>query len=557
MKKIFLQSFVFWLLAGYNLYAQPETDALLKELNSTISQSHIYDARKLEKIEKITTAFTRAGYFGPESYYNYYLNLYEEFKIFRFDSAFTYAKKMEEIALSFNEPERIAQSRIRIAFVLLSAGMYGEADDVLKQVPVAGQPDSLKAEYFLLRGRYYYDLADYTNDNFYYPMYLKKADAYLDSAVTLFDRNSFSYIYYSGLKQMKAGDLEKAFANLQTLISKTGLTDHEVALTASTLSFIYISRDDVNTAIFYQAKAAIADIKSSTKETSATLSLAQLLFEQGDFTRASQFIKKAIDDANTYGARQRKIQVNSIMPIIQGSEINYIKKQRTSLIIYGTIVSLILLLFAFLLVVIYRQNKKLEAARAEISDAHEELHKVNDRLQQLNGALQVANANLLDVNGRLEESNKIKEEYVGHFFTLDADFFQRVEKFKLLIEEKIRYGKFNEVKYIVNTINIKQEKEELVKRFDKAFLKLFPRFVDEFNALFDEENKVSLQEGEFLNTDLRIYALLRLGIKENEKIAEILEYSVKSIYAYKTKIRNRANVPKEEFDKKVMEIRSI
>lgn len=553
----FLQVFIWVMVSGSKIFSQPDTDELLNELAETIDYSEKYDALKLENVGKIKAAFADAGYLGPESYYHYYLDLYEEYKIFRFDSAFLYARKMEEYATSSGDPIKIAESRLRIGFVLLSAGMYVEADGVMKQVSITGLPDSLRAEFFLLRGRYYYDLADNTNDTYYAPSYLKNASACIDSALLFFPAQSFEHSYYNGLKQMKEGNLEKAFAYLKSLMEKAGLTNHEIALTASTLSFIYLSRGEVKTAIGYQARAAIADIKSSTKETFAMLSLAQLLFQQGDFDRASLFIKKAIDDANTYGARQRKVQVNAIMPIIQGNELLNIRKQRTKLIIFGTAVSFVSLLFAFLLMVIYRQNKKMELARTEISDAHEKLRQVNSRLQQLNDALQAANANLLDVNAKLEESNKIKEEYVGQFFSLDADFFQRVEKFKQLIEEKIHYGKFSEVKYIVNTLNIRQEKEELVKRFDKAFLKLFPRFVDEFNALFEDEHKTRLQEGELLNTDLRIYALLRIGIRENEKIAEILEYSVKSIYAYKTKIRNRANVPKEEFDKRVMEIKSV
>ncbi len=557
MKYKLLHVFFLLLVPVMHLIAQPSNDNLLKELSNTIDQSQLYDSRKLERIESIRNTFIKSGNGNPSSRYDFYLALYEEYKIFRFDTAFVYAKKLEEIALMYGEPYKIAQSRIRLAFVLLSAGMYGEADDVMKQIPIAGQPDSLKADYYLLRGRYYYDLADYANDNFFNPVYFKKAGEYLDSAVSYFSATSFEYIYYNGLKQMKIGDMDRAFVNFQTLMSRKDLTDHHLALTASTLSYIYISKGEINRAINYQARAAMADIRSSTKETFAMLNLAQILFQQGDFKRASQFIKKAIDDANSYGARQRKIQVNTIMPIIQSSEINYIKKQRTSLIIYGAVVSFFLLLFAFLLVVIYRQNKKLQQAQRVISDAHSKLHKVNDQLQQVNTELQHVNANLLEVNARLEEANKIKEEYVGYFFTVDAEFFQKIEKFKQAIEEKIHYGKFNEIKYIVNTINIKNEKEDLVKRFDKAFLKLFPHFVEEFNALFDEENKVKLQEGELLNTDLRIYALLRLGIKENEKIAEILEYSVKSIYAYKTKIRNKANFPKDEFEKKVMEIKSI
>lgn len=557
MRYKFLGAFFLLIYPVMDLFAQTANEKLLKELTSVIDLSHQYDSKKHERIEQVRQNFNKSNDKSDLAYYNFYLAIYEEYKIFKFDTAFVYAKKLEQIALKNKDAYKIVQSRTKLAFVLLSAGMYGEAEEIMKQIPVTGQPDSLKADYYLLKGRYYYDLADYVNDNFYYPIYLANAGRCLDSAVGYYSPSSFEYIYYTGLKQMKTGDLDRSFTNFHTLIGRKDLTDHQLAITASTLSYIYSTKGETDQAINYQIQAAIADIKSSTKETFAVLNLAQILFQQRDFKRASQYIKKAVDDATYYGARQRKIQVNSIMPIIQSSEINYIKKQRTSLIIYGAVVSFFLLVLAFLLVIIYRQNKKLQRAQKEISEAHNKLHKVNEQLQQVNTELQNVNANLLEVNIRLEEANKIKEEYVGYFFTVDAEFFQKIEKFKQAIEEKVHYGKFNEIKYVVNTINIKNEKEDLVKRFDRAFLKLFPHFVDEFNALFDEENQVKLLEGELLNTDLRIYALLRLGIKENEKIAEILEYSVKSIYAYKTKIRNKAKIPKEEFDKKVMEIKSI
>lgn len=540
-----------------SILAQTNRDHLLDALTLTVDSAQYYDAGKFERIGAIKNRFDASADKTLPIQYNYFLSLYEEYKIFRFDTAFLYAQKLGEVATAIGDPFKVAQSKIKLAFILLSAGMYGETADVMDLVNIKEQPDSLKAEYYLLKGRYYYDLADYDGDDYFYPAYFKKAGEYIDSALQLFSTSSFEHIYYSGLKQMKTGDMVKAFANFQTLVDKYPLSDHELAVAASTLSYVYHTRGLKDSAISYQAKAAMADIRSSTKETFAILNLAQMLFREGDFKRASQYIRKAIDDASLYGARQRKVQVSAIMPIIQSSEINYIEAQRRSWIIYGAIVSFVLIMLVFLAVIIYRQNKKLKQAQKEISSAHARLHEVNHQLQDVNAELQSVNSSLREVNTHLEEANKIKEEYVGYFFTINAGLFQKIEKFKTTLEEKIHYGKFNEVKYVVNGINIKDEKEELLKSFDKAFLKLFPHFVEDFNALFDEENKVKLQNGELLNTDLRIYALLRLGIRENEKIAEILEYSVKSIYAYKTRIRNKSNVPKDEFDKKVMEIKSI
>lgn len=553
------RTFVTWmlLLVLPDVFGQTGDEVLLQRLDRIIDSTGFYDAGQYSRIEKIRQSFDAADDKGLPAQYDYYHRLYDEYKIFRFDTAFLYAKKLETIAASLNESFKTAQSKIDLSFVLLSSGMYKEAEEVMDKINIQDQPDSLKAGYYLLRGRYYYDLADYTSDDFFYPGYFKRAGEFLDSALAIFPTTSFEYGYYSGLKQIKMGDLQRSFDNFHGLLQRPDLTDHQLALTSSTLSFVYFSKGDINEAINYQARAAMADIRSSTKETFAVLNLSQVLFKQGDFNKASRYIRKAVDDATFYGARQRKIQVSAILPIIQGSEINAINHQRKLWVIYAIVVSGIVILFAFLLIVIVRQNRKLEKARQEISAAHTSLREVNTRLEQVNAELHTVNNNLVDVNYKLEEANKIKDEYVGYFFTANAELFRKIEKFKTTIEEKIHYNKFNDVKFIINALDIKQEKEESLKSFDKAFLKLFPHFVEDFNTLFNEEDRVSLQDGELLNTDLRIYALLRLGIKENEKIAEILEYSVKSIYAYKTRIRNRAKVPRDEFDKKVMEIKSI
>jgi hypothetical protein len=185
----------------------------------------------------------------------------------------------------------------------------------------------------------------------------------------------------------------------------------------------------------------------------------------------------------------------------------------------------------------------LEHARKIISDAHLNLHEINTKLQE--------------VNSKLTEANKIKEEYIGYFFTINSGILRKIERLKTSIEQKVGDRKLDDIRIIVNNINIHNEKQELLKNFDIAFLKLFPHFVGEFNSLFEEEDQIKLSDDELLTTDLRIYALKRLGINESEKIAEILEYSIKSIYAYKTKIRNRSKLPKDEFDKRVMAIKSL
>jgi tetratricopeptide (TPR) repeat protein len=555
-RKNFIFLLVLFILC-LEVYGKSAGDSLFKELKSVIDKAKFYDAQRIKKIDSIKLSFQDRKNEGILSLYAYYLNLYEEYKLFRFDSAFFYAKRINTLYHSRNDSFLITQSKIKLFFVLLSAGMFKEASDISDEINLNGQPDSVKAEYYSLMGRYYYDLSAYVNDQFYSIEYIKNGNAYLDSALKLLPPNSFESYYYNGLRNMKTNHLEKGIYYFQALMTWPNLTHHQLAVVASTLGSIYIKKNEIDKGISYLIQAAIADITSSTKETYATFHLANILFKRGDFEKASTCIEKATEDASFYGARQRKVQVSEIMPIIQGSKITFIERQRKNWIIYSGIATISLLILTGLIFVIYRQFVKLRKAKKIISDAHTNLNEANIKLHGVNSELQNVNSKLNEVNSKLLEANKIKEEYIGYFFTINSAFFQKIDRWKKSIEQKLNDRKFEEIRLIINNINIHNEKEELLKSFDRAFLKLFPHFVEDFNALFSEEDQIKLQDEQLLTTDLRIYALIRLGIRENEKIAEILEYSIKSIYAYKTKIRNRSKVSKEEFDKKIMSIKSL
>lgn len=405
------------------VYSRPENDSLLNELNKTINNTKLYDDKKREDIASIKNSFNDSKDSPLPLRYEFYRKLYEEYKYFRFDTAYIYALKMQQTAFALADPSRISESNINLFFVLVSAGMFNEASDLIRKINITDQADGTKANYFSLKARYYFDLADYVHDEFHSPRYNQNGKDNLDSALSLFPVNSFESLYFRGLKNLKNDSFARAFDDFQTLLKRSELSNHEVALVTSTLSYIYRMRGDKNNAIRYQMRAAISDIKSSTKETYAILNLSKLLFEQGDFKNASFFIEKAIDDATFYGARQRKVQVSAIMPIIQSSRINLIEGQRQSLIIYGFSVSGVLILLTFLIIVIYRQNQKLKHAKKLISDAHLNLHEINTKLQE--------------VNSKLTEANKIKEEYIGYFFTINSGILRKIERLKTSIEQKV------------------------------------------------------------------------------------------------------------------------
>lgn len=533
MRKLFIKSnllCILLLLLCLHVYSQKDSASYLNELNKTIEKSTQYDQQKINQIKKLKGTISEDN---NNDLFEGYLKLYEEYRIFNYDSAYAYGSKMQAYARQTNDSFRISYSKIKLSFIMLSSGMFKEVFDTLKTINLSHLNKGEKAEYYTLMARCYYDLADYDKDQFYAPAYDLEGNKYVDSALAFFPEKSFQFYYYNGLKNIRSGNLDSALLFLQKIIYDPTLSPHEIALTASTLSDIYIRKGETDTAINLLIRAAISDIRSSTKETSATLNLATLLFRKNDLKNASTYIEKAVNDALFYGARQRKVQLSAILPLIEAEKLNIVEKEKHLVLTYAVVVTLLLVLLIILAIVIYRQVNKLKNAKRIISDAH--LH------QQI-------------INMKLLEANKIKEEYIGYFFSGNSEFYSRIERFKKLVEQKITDRKPDEIRFLVNNLNLKQERDELLKSFDQIFLNLFPDFINKFNAFFKEEDKIKLKEGELLNTDLRIFALIRMGIHDNEKIARILEYSVNTINTYKTKIKNKSIVPNEEFEHKIMEI---
>jgi hypothetical protein len=531
------------LLFSLNAPCQVINSNPLHELDQAIEASPRYDADKLTSISQLKTALAQSKKDDLPTLFNGYGQLFEAYKVFNYDSAFAYARQLQSTALLLGDPIRITNARLKLGFCLLSSGLFKETLDSLGKIHVQGAPDSLQAEYYSLIGRYYYDLGDFDNDGYNTPDYTRKGNAYMDSALKLYSPASFQYSYYKGLKKIKSGRGSNAIADFRQLLSRPGLSLHELAVTASTLSDIYITSGQPDTAIALLIRAAIADIRSSTKETAAIFNLAQLLYKKGDVRSASSYIEVAIRDAIFYGARQRKVQVSAILPLIEGEKVSRVEEQKSIFVTYSIIATLLLLAVIALVIIVLRQVSRLKAAQLIITEAHIKEQAINQRL--------------VETNKLLSEANKIKEEYIGYFFNADSESFAKIEKFKKSLEQKIAYRKWEDVIALVNNTNLKKEKEELLQNFDKVFLKLFPDFIQRFNDLFREEDKIELKDHEFLNTDLRIFALIRMGIHENEKIARILEYSVNTINTYKTRIKNKSIVPNEAFEQRIMEIRTI
>jgi hypothetical protein len=507
----------------------PKKDSLIDELNSVIKNASVYDNNKLKEISILKNLSGEISKTDLNRQYDILLKLYEEYKYYNYDSALTYAEKLQQLTQNKNSPSSLIDSKLKQVFVMLSGGLFKETIDSLNAISIKNTADSVKAEYYTLLGRSYYNLADFNADSHSSPFYNNKANLYLDSALAFFPPNSFDHLYYSALKFLKKGNTDSALSNLHQLVKRNDLSYHQIALSTSTIGGIYLSQGLENEAKPYLISASIADIQSSTKETLALLELASIIYKEGKLDEALVYIEKANADANFYNARLRKVQIGNILPLIEGGMINTIKSQKEKLQIFLVALSVLVILLAGFAVIIRNQVKKLKMARASLQA----------------------------INHQLTEANKIKEEYIGYFFTLDNEYLARTEKLITTLDKKLAERRWEEIKFVLKSFDPKKEKEELLKSFDKVFLRLFPNFVAQFNTLFKEEDRITLKEDQLLNAELRIFALIRMGITENEKIAEILGYSINTIYSKKTKIRSKTIINKEEFEKRIVKITTL
>jgi len=519
-----------------SLYAN--IDSLFSVLDQELTKKSYYTEQRLKTIEGLKRKLKNPT--SESERYGLYNQIFEEYKGINFDSAFTYANIIQEQALLSRESAKIEGAKLNQAFILLSAGMFKETQEIVDDIDVSQLTEDNVVHYYILKSRYYYDLCDFVGNETYCGKYVTLGHQFADSAIHLAPEESYAYYFISGLKNLRMGKPDEAIADYSVLINDHQLTDNQYAIIASSLSYLYDWKNQQDKSLELLIKAAIADIKSAMKENTAMFRLADISFKVGDNKRAYQYIREAMADAEFYNARQRQFAVGNLLPVIGSKQLALVEQQRSVIFKYATAVTLLVLIIVLFIVVVIRQNRKLKTAQTSLTSMNETLKEIN--------------VELTDVNKAIREANKIKDEYIGYYFNVNSEYIGKIEHFKKSLSQRLTARMYDSIEQMVDRIDLKKEREDLAVGFDKVFIKLFPNFVTKFNELFADKDKIVLAEGQILNPELRIFALIRLGIQDNDKIAKILNFSVNTIYAYKTRIKNKSLVPKEEFERKIMEI---
>ena len=542
---------MFLLLLSFPLYTwagKTTLDSLLNVLDLTIREHETYVVQRESRIRHLKE-LTHGIEVNSVEHYNLNSQIYKEYKAFICDSAIYYLNENIQIAERLHDIDRKIESQLQLSLLLSSTGMYTESIDVLESVDRQKVVSRLIADYYTCFDHVYGELSVYTQDKTLSGHYWTISQAYKDSLYAILPPESEEYLMMREALLRDQHQYEEALKVNDLRLAETEVNTPQYALATYHRSLIYKYSNDNLGEKQNLCLSAISDIRSAIKDHASLWMLAQLLYEDGDMERAYQYMRFSWNATKFYNARLRSWQSADVLSLIDKTYQAMIEKQNDRLQQNLLLITALLVLLIVALGYIYRQMKKLADARNHLQVANGQLNGLNEELRQMNSCLSSTNI-------ELSESNQIKEEYIARFIKLCSTYINRLDAYRRMVNKKVSAGQIAELLKITRSQDaLDEELEELYVNFDTAFLHLFPDFVKKFNDLLQENDQIVLKKDELLNTELRIFALIRLGIEDSSQIAEFLRYSVNTIYNYRAKVKNKARGSREDFEDLVRKIR--
>lgn len=532
-----LQKLLGLLIAFSSLFISAQNiDPVLDSLDRELAKKNVYLKIKYDSIKVLRNnvqKFTLNN--DTKNLYDQYILLFDQYRSFKYDSAYYYLELAKSKTYLLKDPGLLSKTKNKEGFVLLSSGLFKEALDTLSSIDVKVLDTETKFEHYSVLARTYYDLADYNKDQRFNIHYIRKGNVYIERALEFVEPDSHEYWTTESLKRMKQHDWKGAEFAFRYWINNYDLPQKYYGIATSSLGYIYSQRGFNEKAIEYLAYAAIADVRNATKETVALRNLANEIYKLGYLEKANTYVGLAMEDAIFYNARHRKIEISSILPIIEQAQLKKMESQNNRLEKIVFLLAFLAVIFIIFLIIIFKQLKTRNISRKKMTDSYLKLQ---------------------EMNKRLSEADSIKQEYITYFIKATSGLINKMDQFQKNAIQKTVAKRYDDLITNLKQYNVKKEREDLFLQFDQIFLKLFPTFIQEYNALFPEAQRPDIKNGELLNTELRLFALYRLGIQDSNQIAAFLELSVATIYTYKTRIKGKSDF-KDNFEDKIMAIKSI
>jgi len=523
------------------------SDSLLVKLNQTIEQRPSYMQRKEEALETLRQSLSKLSAGNVERRMNLYEALWQENRSYNTDSSLFYATALSQLAQQAGNEEQKQNALLHRATALMTIGMFKEADEIIKPLREGGVLPGQRSQFFHLCRSLFGLMADYAVTAQEKAAYASLTDDFRDSLLTIYESGSNMYRMIYADKLTAHGKYAEA---LRELLPFTPTGDGRFdAGYHYTIAEAYYHMGRIEEARHYYTLAAISDMQSDTREYIALRKLAVILFQSGDIDRAYHYLTLCMADAKACNARLRILEILDTFPVVNEAYLE--KKQQQQRVITGVLIAISLLVVSLIFAIfsVLKQKKALQQAQTDLAHANSQLNEVNRTLVEYNEEMKRQNQ-------LITETSYLKEAYITQYMDQCSTYLEKMESFRKRLRQLLSAGKTKEIQQALTSYNQEVETElaEFYDSFDTTFINLFPTFVEDFNALLREDEQVQLKPGQKLNTELRVFALIRLGITDSTKIAHFLRYSVTTIYNYRTRMRNRARGDRDELEKQVMEI---
>ncbi len=530
MKTLYLLIILLLFAADCLRAGAKETQAILKELDEVIARKEEYRADKEANINTLKEELRNA--LTDEEKYEFCSTLFYEYLHYQADSAMVYLNRNAELMLSSDYPDCKADISIARAEVMGVMGMYSDALIELQEIDPTELSEEMRTKYYYACRSCYGWLADYTVEKQAKQKYLEKTDLYRDS-VLLCNLCQTEREIVEAEKLILQAKPDLAIQKLGKQLDK--VTEMKMLSYLNyTMYEAYQCKGDVEMQIYYLARTAICDMKRVVREYASLQKLARLVYEEGDVDRAYRYLNCSMEDAVACNARLRFLEVTEFYPIIDRAYKVKDEQERSAVRYLLFSISLLALLLIVAVFYLYYWMKKLAVMRRNLYEANKQLKTSNSKLEQI---------------------GKIKEVYIARYLDRCVGYLEKLEQYRRSLEKLAMASKTDELfKAIRSDQFLRDERKAFYSEFDKSFLDLFPNFIDDFNNLLQEEGRIYPKPGELLNTELRIFALIRLGVTDANRIAHFLSYSLATVYNYRSKIRNKAAGDKDKFEQEVMNL---
>ena len=547
MKKVILTLLTITLPLFISAGNKVNLDSLYAVLDAALDSADYFLKQKTERIESLKEDYRRAT--TDMAKYEAATRVYQEYTPFENDSAIAYHYRCIELAEKMGRDDMKYTTLTNLAYQLANSGFYNEARIHFNEIPKQYLNGEMLIQYLSGMNHLYGEMAYYSHDPKLKKEFFAMQNSIRDTLMAQMDSTSSSWIALKTMILNNQNKPDEALPYCDKWMASCKPNTRRYAIMSFYRSEIYRRKGDVEMQRYWLIQSALIDIRNAINDQGALWSLANsIIRDDKDLDRAYRYMNYSWNCLSHFSTHMRSWLVAPILTMINDEYKDRLKSMNTRLQWTVGIISLLTIVLLMLLIYVSKKRRQLAVARNELAQTNQQLSLLNEQLQQTNDELSQSNL-------QLHDANRVKEEYITKFLGLCSSYIDKLEAYRIKINRKVKANQYADILKLTNSQQMKEEElKELIVNFDNVFLHLFPTFVDDFNALLRPDSQIALNEDGSMTTDLRIFALIRLGLEESSRIAEFLGYSPNSIYNYRARMKNKAIGDREEFEKRVKKI---